>query len=243
LTHVAIARAPAANRRDGVGIDPDDGVMPFSLNFYHDQVGASGATASPLGPALRLLYVRHGRVDINGRTMGAGEALYCDGSLAFKSVGDWSQIWRWELASPNAAPQLQDGEGVLSSLRMSRIITSLAMPEGSRWLFRLDQITTGAGRVADRHQHPGPGIRCLIEGAFNVQQDAESHRDLAPGEAWWETGSDTVVAWSSRQMAAKFLRGMVLPVEWEGKVTGTWLSGHRPPSGTWQLHLDQIISL
>ncbi len=47
----------------------------------------------------------------------------------------------------------------------------------------------------------------------------KSHRDLAPSDAWWETGSDTVVAWSSRQMAAKFLRGMVLPVEWEGKVT------------------------
>jgi hypothetical protein len=217
--------------------------MPFSLNFYHDQVGAGGATASPLAPAHRLLYVRHGRVDINGQTMDAGEALYCDGSLAFKSASEWSQIWRWELALPNVAPLLLDGDGVLSSLRMSRVITSLAMTEGSRWLFRLDQITTGAGRVADRHQHPGPGIRCLLEGTFNVQQDAESHRDLAPGEAWWETGSDTVVAWSSRQMAAKFLRGMVLPVEWEGKVTGTWLSGHRPPSGTWKLYLDRVITV
>jgi hypothetical protein len=117
------------------------------------------------------------------------------------------------------------------------------MPEGTRWLFRLDQITTAAGRIADRHQHPGPGIRCLLEGTFNVQQDAESHRDLAPSDAWWETGSDTVVAWSSRQMAAKFLRGMVLPVEWEGKVTGTWLSGHRPPSGNWKLYLDQTITV
>ena len=156
--------------------------MPFSLNFYHDQVGASGVTASPLAPAHRLLYVRHGRVEINGRTMGAGEALYCDGSLAFKSADEWSQIWRWELASPNAAPLLHEGEGVLSSLRMSRVITSLAMPEGSRWLLRLDEITTGAGRIADRHQHPGPGIRCLLEGTFNVQQDAESHRDLLPGD-------------------------------------------------------------
>lgn len=64
-----------------------------------------------------------------------------------------------------------------------------------------------------------------------VAQDIESARDLGPGDAWWETGSDTVIAWSSPQMAAKFLRGMVLPVEWEGKVTGTWLSGKMPPSG------------
>jgi hypothetical protein len=217
--------------------------MPFSLNFYHDQIGAGGATASPLAPAQRLLYVRHGRVEINGQTTSAGEATHCDGPLAFKSAGEWSQVWRWELALPNAAPRLQEGDGVLSSLQMSRVITSLAMPEGSRWLFRLDQITTGAGRIADRHQHPGPGIRCLLEGTFNVQQDAESHRDLLPGDAWWETGSDTVVAWSSPQMAARFLRGMVLPVEWEGKVTGTWLSGQTPRRGTWKLLVDRMIAV
>lgn len=215
--------------------------MPFSLNLYHDQVGADGATVSALAPAHRLLYVRHGRVAINDTIAGADEALYCDESLSLKSAGAWSQIWRWELAAPNAPPALHQGTSVFSSLRMSRVITSLYMPEGTRWLFRLDQIISAAGRIADRHQHPGPGIRCLFEGTFNVQQDAESHRDLAPGDAWWETGSDTVIAWSSPQMAARFLRGMVLPVEWEGKVTGTWLSGQPRAPSNWKLYLDRII--
>jgi hypothetical protein len=217
--------------------------MPFSLNLYHDQISAAGASASPLPAAHRLLYVRHGRADIDGQMMNADEAAYRDGPVALKSTGAWSQVWRWELAQPNAAPLLHQGEGVLSALRMSRVITSLAMPAGTRWLFRLDQIITGAGRVADRHQHPGPGIRCLLEGAFNVQQDVESARDLAPGDAWWETGSDTVIAWSSRQMAARFLRGIVLPVDWEGKVTGTWLSGHTPPPGNWKLLIDRVIEV
>jgi hypothetical protein len=215
--------------------------MPFSLNLYHDQIGAAGSTASALVPAHRLLYVRHGRVTINGQSMEAGEATYCDGPLALKSAGEWSQVWRWELAAPNVPPRLHEGEGVFSSLRMSRVITSLAMPEGSRWLFRLDQIISAAGRVADRHQHPGPGIRCLLEGTFNVQQNIESARDLAPGDAWWETGSDTVIAWASPQMSARFLRGMVLPVEWEGKVTGTWLSGNTTRPGNWKLYVDHII--
>jgi hypothetical protein len=217
--------------------------MPFSLNLFHDQIGAEGSTASALPPAHRLLYVRHGRAIVNGQEMRADEARYCDSAVEMKSAGEWSHIWRWELAQPNAAPLLHEGTGVFSNLRMARVITSLAMPEGSRWLFRLDQIISAAGRVADRHQHPGPGIRCLLEGTFNVQQDVESARNLAPGDAWWETGSDTVVAWSSPQMAARFLRGMVLPVEWEGKVTGTWLSGHTPPRGNWKLYLDYIISV
>jgi len=217
--------------------------MPLALNFYHDQIAADGATASALPPAHRLLYVRHGSAVINGRLMNADEATYCDTPLALKSAGAWSEIWRWELAPPNARPCLHDGAGILSRLRMSRVITSLALPDGSRWLFRLDRIVSGAGRIADRHQHPGPGIRCLLEGTFNVQQDVESARDLYPGDAWWETGSDTVIAWSSPQMAAKFLRGMVLPVEWEGKVTGTWLSGKLPAPGNWKLYIDRVIAL
>ncbi len=217
--------------------------MPFALNLYHDQAVADGVSATPLPALHRLLYVRHGRVAINGQMLSAGEALYCDAPVALQASADWSQLWRWELALPNAAPLLHDGDGVMSGLRMSRVISNLAMLDGTRWLFRLDQITTTTGRIADRHQHPGPGIRCLLEGTFNVQQDAESHRDLAPGDAWWETGSDTVIAWGSRQMPTKFLRGMVLPIEWEGKVTGTWLSGEvaKPRPGNWKLLIDKTI--
>jgi len=216
--------------------------MPFSLNLYHDQIGAAGAAVPELAPAQRLLYVRHGRVAVNDQTLNADAAIFCDGPVAMQSAGEWSQVWRWELASPDASPVLHQGKGALSSLRMSRVITSIAMLDGTRWLFRLDQITHGGERVADRHQHPGPGIRCLLEGTFNVQQAAESARNLSPGDAWWETGSDTVVAWGSRQLPARFLRGMVLPVEWEGKVTGTWLSGG-PPPGHWKLFVDRIIAV
>lgn len=219
--------------------------MPFALNFYQDQIAGTGAAAALEGER-RLLYVRHGRVTINGQDIKAGEARFCDGALEMSSAGEWSQIWRWDLAAPNAGAALFQGGGVLSSLRMSRIIATLAVNPGTRWVFRLDEINTPAGRVADRHQHPGPGIRCLLEGTFNVQQAAESARDLMPGDAWWETGSDTVIAWGSRQMASRFLRGMVLPTEWEGKATGTWLSGEAIAAtarGNWKLHLDRIIEV
>ncbi|HXS39665.1 MAG TPA: hypothetical protein VN766_05745 [Stellaceae bacterium] len=219
--------------------------MPFALNFYHDQIAADGA-ASALAAERRLLYVRHGRVTLNGEALKAGESRFCDGALEMRSAGEWSQIWRWDLAPPNAGAALLTGSGVLSSLRMSRIVSTLAVNPGTRWVFRLDEINTPAGRVADRHQHPGPGIRCLLEGTFNVQQAAESARDLMPGDAWWETGSDTVIAWGSRQMASRFLRGMVLPTEWEGKATGTWLSGEAIAAtarGNWRLYLDRIIEV
>lgn len=218
--------------------------MPFALNLFHDQIIADGAS-SPLPAAQRMIYVRHGSAVVNGQTMKADEAIHCDGPLTLQAGADWSQVWRWELALPNVAPRLLEGMGVLSGLRMSRVITHLALTEGSRWLFRLDQITSAAGRIADRHQHPGPGIRCLVEGTFNAEQAGHSARNLYPGDAWWETGPDTVVAWGSMQMPAKFLRGMILPTEWEGKVTGTWLSGEmaRPRPGNWKLLVDKIIAI
>lgn len=218
--------------------------MPFALNFFHDQIAEGGTSSSPLPASQRLLYVRHGRAVIGGQAMNAGDAVYRDGPLAMETAGGWTQVWRWELALPNAPPALLQGSGVLSSLRMSRVITHLPLLAGSQWLFRLDQITSAAGRIADRHQHPGPGIRCLLEGTFNVES-AECERDLMPGDAWYEGGPDTVVAWGSPQMAAKFLRGMVLPVEWKGKITGNWLSGDvaKPKPGNWKLLVDQTVTM
>src|SRR5262249_21870870 len=100
--------------------------MPFALNLYHDQVIADGASATLLPPLHRLLYVRHGRVVINGQSLSADEATYCDGPVKLQASAEWSQVWRWELALPNAAPLLHDGAGVMSSLRMSRVISNLA---------------------------------------------------------------------------------------------------------------------
>jgi hypothetical protein len=46
-------------------------------------------------------------------------------------------------------------------------------------------------------------------------------------------------------MAAKFMRAMVLPIEWHGKVTGVWLSGEPPARkpGSWKLYVDEIVTL
>ena len=161
--------------------------MPFALNLFHDQIGADGSSSKPLPAAHRMIFVRHGCAAVNGKTLNADEAIYSDEPVTMQASTDWTQVWRWEISSPNAAPALFEGTNILSKLRMSRVITHMPLLRGSRWLFRLDQITSAAGRMADRHQHPGPGIRCLLEGTFNVQS-VESARDLMPGDAWYETG-------------------------------------------------------
>ena len=217
--------------------------MPSSLHFYQDQVLAGGRTAAPLPAARRILHCRFGAVTVNGAALAAGESRYVGEEVEVAGEADWSQIWRWEIDLPNAEPGRLDGAGVLSLHRMSRVITMLTMEPGSEWLFRLDQITAPAGRVTDPHQHPGPGIRCMMEGTFNVQQDGESVRAVNPGDPWWESGRDEVIAWGSKTMHARFLRGMVLPAEHAGQVTGSWKAGGaRKKRGNWVLHVDRIVA-
>src|SRR5215469_9258434 len=98
--------------------------MPFSLNLYHDQLGASGGTSTALPPGPRMIYCRFGKAVVNGAALSADEAIFCDTPVELKSAGEWAQLWRWDLALPNAAPALAEGEGVLSQLRMARIIAT-----------------------------------------------------------------------------------------------------------------------
>lgn len=215
--------------------------MPYALNFYRDQIGAEGASAAALPAAYRFIYVRHGAAIINGQTLSRGEAGYFDAAVTLQGAGEWSELWRWDLTQPNAAPLLLQGAEVLSSLRMSRVIASLDMAEGSEWLFRLDQVASLAGRVSNPHK-PAPGIRCLLEGTFNIDQRSESARDIMPGDPWWENGVDTVIAWGSHQMDAVAMRAMIMAPDMKGKPTGKWLTPSTPQArGNWKLFEDRII--
>ena len=217
--------------------------MPYSIKMYQDQLIEGGATSQPLSAKPRVLFVRFGQVNVNGKTLHAGDSMSASDETHIQGVDSWSQIWRWEVDLPNQPELHMAGDGLLTLHRMSRVITMLDMPIGSQWLFRLDQITAPKERVTDPHQHPGPGIRCMMEGTFNVQQDAESTRLVNPGDPWWESGRDEVIAWGSLTMHARFLRGMVLPAEKMGEVTGKWKAGEPGKKrGNWTLHVDELFN-
>src|SRR6478609_4195107 len=113
--------------------------MSLALNLYHDQLEEEGQTSSPLPPSHRLLYVRHGSAEVNGRVLLADDAIYCAGSVNLKSTGAWCELWRWELAPPNAPAMRHQGNGVLSMLRMQRVVANFSMLKDTRWIFRLDR--------------------------------------------------------------------------------------------------------
>jgi len=94
-------------------------------------------------------------------------------------------------------------------------------PEGE-WLLRCDRVDFPPGGVAYLHTHPGPGLRVLLHGRIRIDTEGTSH-EYGPFEGWYETGSDPVFAAASPTEPTAFVRVLVLPVEWEGKRTITYV--------------------
>ncbi|HLI20715.1 MAG TPA: hypothetical protein VKV32_06340 [Stellaceae bacterium] len=110
-------------------------------------------------------------------------------------------------------------------------------------MLRLDRIESAPGRVSNPHK-PWPGIRCLIEGTFNIHQGIETVRDIMPGDPWFERGSETVIAWAPGQMGALAIRAMIGPPAMQGKPTGKWLTLDTPEArGNWKLYADRVVTV
>ena len=90
-------------------------------------------------------------------------------------------------------------------------------PEGD-WLIRCDRVDFPPGGVAYRHTHPGPGIRYLLHGSITIEAGGETH-DYGPGDAWFESGAEPVLATASTTEESAFARVLLLPPEWAGKRT------------------------
>jgi quercetin dioxygenase-like cupin family protein len=89
-------------------------------------------------------------------------------------------------------------------------------------VIRCDRVDFPPGSVAHLHTHPGPGLRVLLEGRIRIETQGES-REYGPFEWWYETGPDPVFAAASQTDPTSFARVLVLPAEWAGKRTITYV--------------------
>jgi hypothetical protein len=83
---------------------------------------------------------------------------------------------------------------------------------------RCDRIDFPLAGVAYRHTHPGPGIRYLLHGEIDIHTEGHSV-SYGPGGAWFESGSDPVLAEATHHQPTAFVRVLILPGEWAGKRT------------------------
>jgi quercetin dioxygenase-like cupin family protein len=73
------------------------------------------------------------------------------------------------------------------------------------------------GGVALPHRHRGGGIRCLLPGALEVTVGEGAPRRVRPGEAWFESGREPVLARAAEAEATSFIRCSIQPREIRGR--------------------------
>jgi quercetin dioxygenase-like cupin family protein len=99
-----------------------------------------------------------------------------------------------------------------------RLAASVALDPDVEWLLRCDRVDFPPGGIAYRHTHPGPGIRCLLQGSIRIESGGEMH-EYHQFESWFEAGPEPVLAVASEAEETAFVRAMLVPREWAGKRT------------------------
>ena len=137
--------------------------------------------------------------------------------------------------------QLDRDEGEAEGALVSRFVN---LDPFAEWIVRCDRIDFPLGGIAQRHTHPGPGIRYLLHGELEVETEGRA-TFYGPGGAWFESGPDPVVARASAHTQTSFVRVLVLPAEWAGKRTIRYVEpvDQASPTQSATVYLEHPIAL
>lgn len=163
-----------------------------------------------VGPANRVLYVVAGQVSVTaaGRTVtvGAEEGWHGAGAAEVTAGRSGATGLRWELVTPGR-----------SAHGAARLEHTIELDPAGAYLMRADRVEFEPGGVALPHGHRGGGIRRLLAGTLEVTVGDAPPRLMRPGDAWFESGREPVLAKASPTESTVFLRVSILPREIRGK--------------------------
>jgi quercetin dioxygenase-like cupin family protein len=218
----------------------------YYLRLFRDYLGAGGSTETPLPPAIRAIYVKSGmlRIHSNGIAASASQnsAFYSSEEIKIIASPEGAELLRYELVSHAAPHSLLSSQNTSTSLLYE---ATLELEPGDGYLLRCDRVDIPPGGIAYTHTHQGPGIRCLLEGGFTVE--TQGHKmEISPGEPWFETGGDPVLAYAPPNKVGYFSRLMILPRSLRGKSSISYINpgdAAKPKLQRYTIFLDELISI
>ncbi len=212
------------------------------LRLFEDTI-AGGVAAVALPALPRMIFVVHGSVTVEGRTISDGETWDGATAVSLSPGKDGVTLWRYELAAPGAKGGAASGAGVRSLEKLSPVLETI--PQGEL-LLRGDSVAFPPGGCAFLHRHQGPGIRCLIEGGIRIDTHGVS-TSYGPGCAWYESGPEPVFAQAAADRPSRFIRVMILPRALLGGKTSISLVNEedkgRPRSQQYKIFADRAIEV
>src|SRR4051794_23156929 len=183
----------------------------FTLRLLEDRLPKAGDPVY-LPRLSRAIYVAEGDATIELASgcvhQAAGSAWIGDEEIGIVPGAEGARLLRWELA-----PQTED-EGTLRGAPQAasalKLAANIELDGGFGWLMRCDRGSFPKGGIAYTHVHQGPGIRYCLEGKIRIEVPGHTSA-YGPGEAWFENGTDPVLAPTSEEAETTFVRCFILP--------------------------------
>ena len=177
--------------------------MAYSLRLIEDRLPA-GAAAPP-SRAPRVLYV------VSGALLGAAatEPVPAVGPAARAAHAGPAGAVLYRVELVRQPPPAAGGRVLLEH--------PIDLAGGVDWLMRCDRVDFDPGGIAPPHRHRGGGIRCLLRGRLEVTVAEGAPRSVAPGDAWFESGREPVLAVSAAEAETSFIRFSIQPAAIRGQ--------------------------
>ncbi|HTI57087.1 MAG TPA: cupin domain-containing protein [Verrucomicrobiae bacterium] len=177
--------------------------MAHSLRLVEDRLAAGAA--APASRVPRVLYAAEGALLAGGATEPVDAVG--PGTEGARAAASAARVYRVELVRQPPPPA---GGRVL-------LEHPIDLTGGAGWLMRCDRVDFEPGGVAPPHRHRGGGIRCLLRGGLEVTVGEGAPRAVSPGEAWFESGREPVLAVAADDRETSFIRVSILPAAIRGQ--------------------------
>ena len=214
--------------------------MAYSLRLVEDRLAPGGVWPGAPSAANRILYVAAGEVTVEAgadtHRLAAGQAWRGARAVTGRAGDDGAHVLRFELV--RQPPPAAHGRVVLEH--------PIALAGSPAWLLRCDRVDFEPGGVALPHRHRGGGIRRLLRGHLDVTVGEGTTRRVRPGEAWFESGREPVLAVASPEAETSFLRVSVLPADLRGQSSIMYVDpadAARSKPRTYTVYIDEPIAL
>jgi len=206
--------------------------MAYSLRLIEDRLPAGAAAPPACAP--RVLYA------VSGALLGdaATEPVPAVGPahLAAHAGPGGAVLYRVELV--RQPPPVAGGRVLLEH--------PIDLTGGAGWLMRCDRVDFDPGGIAPPHRHRGGGIRCLLRGRLEVTVAEAAPRTVRPGEAWFESGREPVLAVSAAEAETSFIRFSIQPAAIRGQSSILYLDPADAGRGRprrYTVYVDEPIAL
>lgn len=179
-----------------------------ALRLLEDRV-VSGGSVAELPGGYRIIYVVEGSVavvaDGTENTYQPNSAWFGAEGGSFSAGSEGARLWRWELLNL----PIED-DGIIAGISTLKECREIDLDPSGEYLLRCDRVDFPLGGIAYTHTHPGPGIRCLLQGEIVIDTEGTT-TTIKPGGSWFERGPDPIMATASATELTGFARGMILP--------------------------------